>query len=112
MRECCPHQGFSTRHGVHGFAELLQSGLRVQLFKNRQVFNAVKRPLGDRVFSEVDVKAMLDPPTHLFLSLSLMTSPVLDLSGADLFVDFPVACFDALMHDPDVTGPGGHLNAA
>ena len=49
-------RGFSTRQGVDGSAELLQSGLRVQVFKNRQVFNAVKRLLGDGVFSEVDVK--------------------------------------------------------
>ena len=43
-----------------------------------------------RVTLGVDVKVMLDPPTHL--SLSLMTSSVLDLSGEDLFIGFPVAC--------------------
>ena len=54
-------KGFSTPQGVDGFSELLQSGLGVQLFKNRQVFNAAKRLLGDRVLCGVDVKDNVRP---------------------------------------------------
>ena len=62
-------------------------------------------------FSGVDVKVMLDPPTHLFV-------PVFDdISSLALEWCCPLpwlACclLDALLHDSDVTGPGGHLDVA
>ena len=67
--------------------------------------------MGDTVFFGVDVKLMLDPPTHLFVPVFDDISS-LGLEWCRLLRWLSCCLFDALIHDPDVTGPGGHLDAA
>lgn len=66
-RDAVLTRGFSTHQSINDLAELLQCGLGVQLFKNRQVLSVVKHLLGDGIFPGVDVEVVLNPSTHPFV---------------------------------------------